>query len=924
MTIQRLAKRGGATAEHAHPEQSHSEQSHSEHAHAGREQAPAGVVPVPGLIRRQAGGALRVGATTDPAEAEADATARAVVQALRGGIAAAPEQHGDCHDGCGHEGGTVRRQALVGAEGGELDAGTRGKLDRLRGGGRPLPGPVRASMEAAFGADLGGVRVHTGPAATELNHAIQAKAFTAGSDIAFAGGMPDTGTAEGQHLLAHELTHVLQNGGAGPVRRTVQEQGSDDILTWPELVSALEDEEIAVSPAPRLILRYWANSPQVRTYSSLSSLVSSANDAVPVIEPAFAASLQDLAEVGEFLASATSARRKTKAGPGLVQALQARRLQLQKEFGEQLDDDYALPAPNLDQHYRTPSALKTTVASTTGRDDGKWHQTTNTVSGSGGKKTGSVNLALLQGAQAEGSVQQVGSHLEQVCPTCAQVTHVASFEVDHQQAFSDIRNRLHLLAEVMTQDATVYASVSKGTASFHQIFAVTGVPGMPGFKVEALASGVHMYSNNLDNLMRICRLCNGGLGKSDMEMIEWYRTSPLYGQAFLDTYQLPGTSAKGVIELTKTGVGWGVAAREWFNHHHLPVFTDQFLTAQIQEATRQRLISQSNLGIAVDREQDPQQRQQLSDQHQQQSRNNQAMLGGLRGVHDYHTNPDTAPFAMGSPARHEEEHRTVDKRRDKRKRSMNLKSLPAYQVGLDDAERGTREHAADYKLNSTERDAYEEGYVEGEAANEERALEGELDALTWNLMMTDPEVWGEGFHYAMAYQGVLDRRRAAFDAGYQLFAQDSDADPDAGYARGEKYSEQLVRDYLLGYTSARQQARRERRRANLGRGSMPPPGAQDRPSAYDPSVRGRTPSPSPRFDFDEDGSPLPASATSQPFAFSPYGMGQSSAPSQPFVFGAQQGFAGPQGGFGSFGLGPQQDEEDEELVMQQDDDLAHQ
>jgi hypothetical protein len=72
---------------------------------------------------------------------------------------------------------------------------------------------VRRKMEGAFGADFGGIRIHEGSKASELNNRIQAKAFTVGNDIYFRDGAPDASSRDGQHLLAHELTHTVQQGG---------------------------------------------------------------------------------------------------------------------------------------------------------------------------------------------------------------------------------------------------------------------------------------------------------------------------------------------------------------------------------------------------------------------------------------------------------------------------------------------------------------------------------------------------------------------------------------------------------------------------------------------------------------------------------------------------------------------------------------
>lgn len=83
-----------------------------------------------------------------------------------------------------------------------------------RGGGAALEGSVRAQMESAFGADLSGVRIHTGADADALNTTLNARAFTTGQDIFFRHGAYDPGGTTGRRLLAHELTHVVQRSGS--------------------------------------------------------------------------------------------------------------------------------------------------------------------------------------------------------------------------------------------------------------------------------------------------------------------------------------------------------------------------------------------------------------------------------------------------------------------------------------------------------------------------------------------------------------------------------------------------------------------------------------------------------------------------------------------------------------------------------------
>lgn len=76
--------------------------------------------------------------------------------------------------------------------------------------GTPLIPSVRAQMESRFGQDFGDVRVHTGDQAARATRAIDAKAFTAGRDIVFAEDQYAPHRTEGRALLAHELTHVVQ------------------------------------------------------------------------------------------------------------------------------------------------------------------------------------------------------------------------------------------------------------------------------------------------------------------------------------------------------------------------------------------------------------------------------------------------------------------------------------------------------------------------------------------------------------------------------------------------------------------------------------------------------------------------------------------------------------------------------------------
>ena len=83
-------------------------------------------------------------------------------------------------------------------------------IESSAGQGKPLPTKTRGEMQAAFGADFSSVSIHTDDNSVQMNRELGAQAFTHGSDIYFNQGKYRPETSEGKHLLAHELTHVVQ------------------------------------------------------------------------------------------------------------------------------------------------------------------------------------------------------------------------------------------------------------------------------------------------------------------------------------------------------------------------------------------------------------------------------------------------------------------------------------------------------------------------------------------------------------------------------------------------------------------------------------------------------------------------------------------------------------------------------------------
>lgn len=105
--------------------------------------------------------------------------------------------------------------------------GAEARLDssiaHARGGGQPLDSSTRMQMEDAFGVELSAVRTHTGSQAASLSRDLGARAFTTGQDIFFGHGEYDPGSTDGRELLAHELTHVVQQGSGMPLAAGVSD-----------------------------------------------------------------------------------------------------------------------------------------------------------------------------------------------------------------------------------------------------------------------------------------------------------------------------------------------------------------------------------------------------------------------------------------------------------------------------------------------------------------------------------------------------------------------------------------------------------------------------------------------------------------------------------------------------------------------------
>ncbi|MDJ1175254.1 eCIS core domain-containing protein [Roseofilum capinflatum] len=111
----------------------------------------------------------------------------------------------------------------------QASSAVEGKIKSKEGGGSSLPKETQGFMESRFNNDFSGVRVHTDSDAVQMNKDLGAKAFTHKKDIYFNSGQYNPSSTGGKHLLAHELTHTIQQ--TGPSVKTqpdIQKEGDDD------------------------------------------------------------------------------------------------------------------------------------------------------------------------------------------------------------------------------------------------------------------------------------------------------------------------------------------------------------------------------------------------------------------------------------------------------------------------------------------------------------------------------------------------------------------------------------------------------------------------------------------------------------------------------------------------------------------------
>ena len=173
---------------------------------------------------------LTVGAPDDPLEHEADAMADTVMRMPNVSDTFSPNSF--IQRKCAHceEEEKAQRKPLSASitpfiqtksnGAGTTSASLYSKINNSRGNGSSMDNGTRTFMESRFGSDFSSVKIHTGSESVMMNRELSAKAFTVGNDIYFNEGQYNPQSDSGKHLLAHELTHTIQQGKAPSLQRS--------------------------------------------------------------------------------------------------------------------------------------------------------------------------------------------------------------------------------------------------------------------------------------------------------------------------------------------------------------------------------------------------------------------------------------------------------------------------------------------------------------------------------------------------------------------------------------------------------------------------------------------------------------------------------------------------------------------------------
>lgn len=703
--------------------------------------------PAVPLVRAE----LTVGPADDRHERAAD---RVAEQMMRGTAQRAPGAGVNVDRPLAVQGLPV--QGLPNAAEGAVDAPVAQAIQQARVGGRAVPGAFRERMEQTLGADLSGVRIHTDARSGRLNDALQSRAFTVGADVFVGRGQYRPGTPAGDGLLAHELTHTVQQGAArvrgqaaGAARqapaaghRTVHRTVSGPMVVQRKLIrlggtkpkptrDELEWTDVEFEPAVRdaekvvrRVIRMVAGNSKIHlTFTDAADLVAKATTLAGTPSPQLINSASQFT-LGLLLVHWRENGKDYEQFRSQINSSRAtyERQRIRRTGGPRFH------TPRHDQYFSLTKGWAKKPADRTGRKDAKWRSTKNRSRLIPAATTGSVNLELLTQEEKSGSVLQVGNFYVQLCPGCGGAEDVQNFEVDHQQAFSTIREQFLDLADLLNSDKKAERGVRNTLGPKFDTYFTTEktVNKKNPTKIVASKAAMNTFSNDLDNLMRICRKCNGATGKSDKNYLDWYLGSDLFGPQFVKKNLIDDRGY--LLPRAKGDQGWGAAARKWFQDNHLAVLKKLIHARRLQEATRASLVQESSSRISATNERNPSRKRKLEVETEQLSFRNARTVGVTKVLTRSHTSADLPRIRSGSPERDVVEVKKLMQGQEESRKRRRLAETDPYAEGHD-VGYGTKATLSK-KYKGEDLAAYQHGHAAGIVAAQVDKDHGYTDAVT--------------------------------------------------------------------------------------------------------------------------------------------------------------------------------------------------
>lgn len=252
-------------------------------------------------------GGVRISSPSDPAEREATSVAASIMRSVETGAVSSSTPS------------SIQRAvgAPLSSSASVAPAGVSAKIARSMSGGTALPTSVRSFMEPRFGANFGGVRIHTDENAAGLSRHLNARAFTVGEHVFFGRNQFQPGQRDGRELIAHELTHTIQQGAAA--QRSIQRKEGGSVL------GALAETFSSLSPEGAVRLAIKTVAPELNNVINKGGikdmLAEQALKAVDGVFDSVRKPLDSMLGVGEQVAAAL--------GP-VIEALQAAGTQIAK------------------------------------------------------------------------------------------------------------------------------------------------------------------------------------------------------------------------------------------------------------------------------------------------------------------------------------------------------------------------------------------------------------------------------------------------------------------------------------------------------------------------------------------------------------------------------------------------------------------